>query len=326
METAGDYTGASADSSSSTPAAESGAATTIDAGAVTPESQQAAAEGGTGETTESIGQEDGAVVEDDKKGHQKTLEERAEEIADRKVQQRIAESEARRNENQAAQPDFVPVDYDRYDTHIATLISTERQLQEELSLGAENPVTLVREIRKVQQERQSLENSFQANEVKRQEWENRNQMTQQQQQFFQQTQNEINREVAGVASSRNIAPEVVAASRQFIMDAFSKDKVLQSKFDNIVSHKTMYQGFSGVPAAVEWAISYANENMGKAAAAERQRRDAGKDTTLGGAGSGATTGSVGSYTAWLNLPTAQMNQFVKDHPKQFEALKEKHFR
>lgn len=327
METAAEYTSGGADSSQSAPAAEQ-TTTTTDAGAVTPESQPAADESGATVETETTEQESAESATEEKKGHNKTLEERAEEIADRKIQQRLAEAEQRRQAENTAQPDFVPIDYNAYDNYIAKLITAERQIQEELALDPEDPVILVRQLRRVQQERAKLENSFQQNEQKRQAWEQRNQLSVQQQVIFQQTQAEIDRTVAQIPATRGIDPEALEAGRKYISDAFQKDPTLQRRFDEIITHKTMYQGFSGVQAAVDWAIGYAQENMGKAADAARQKRESGKELNPGAAGStgGGVFSNIQTFNDLMKLPSAQINQFAKQHPQRFENLKTKHFK
>jgi hypothetical protein len=322
METAETLTGTGADSPSPLPAAAEGTPLTSEGAdsPITPEAAPAITETpAEGEITE------GAEIPEEKKGHQKTLEERAEEIADKKIQQRIAEAENRSKVETAAQPDFVPVDYNAYDNHIAKLIVSERQIQDDLSLDSENPAELVRALRKVQQERNSLETAFTANEQKRQSWEDRNKLSQQEEAYRQQTQADIDRSVAAIPQARGITPEALQAGQKYIAESFQKDPALQKRFNDIISHKTMYQGFSGVDAAVEWAVTYAQENMGKAATASLKAREEGKEKTLGG-GEGGDTGNISTFSDLLKLPSVQVNQFAKEHPQKFEDLKKAHFK
>lgn len=327
METAETYTsGTNADSSQS-PAAAPVSAPTTTVEAVTPETTPAAAVDGATETqTNTPEGAEGATEE--KKTHQKTLEERAEEIADRKIQQRIQEAEERRKSEVAATPDYVPVDYDAYDNHIARLIATERQIQDELTVDPENPAELVRALRKIQQQRQSLEASFAENEKKRQAFEEKNKLTQQEQAAFQQKQMEIGKAVSMMSQSLGLASEVVDAGIKYIDATFATNPSLQQKFNSIVDHKTMYQGFSGPDAAVEWAFNYAKENMGKDAQADRERRETGKETNPGAAGQGGSSqfANISTYSDLMKLPSAQINQFAKEHSQKFKNLKDKHFK
>ena len=332
MEPVGEYTGGGAVSPESTPAAEP-TTTTTDTGADSPGTQPAAVEGGAevpaadeGETTSQEGTEE-AQPEGEKKSHQKTLEERAEEIADRKIQQRLAEAEQRRREESVSQPDYIPVDQTAYDNHIAKLIISERNLQDELALEPENPLELVRQIRAIQQERQTLEAQFDANEKKRAAWEARNQQTKEEQARQQRIQTEIDSAIANIPQTHGLTPDVVEAGMRFITDAFAKDVKLEQRFNNIVYHKSMYQGFSGVDAAIEWAVSYAQENMSKAAEAATAKRESGK--LLNPAASGGEGGSfanINSFADLMKLPSNKINQFAKEHPQKFSNLKEKHFK
>ena len=329
MESTGEYTGGGADSPESTPAAET---TTIatGTGADSPESQPAAVEGDAevtaAETTSQEGTDE-ARPEGEKKSHQKTLEERAEEIADRKIQQRLAEAEQRRREESASQPDYIPVDQAAYDNHIAHLIISERNLHDELAMEPDNPTELVRQIRAIQQERQALESQFDANEKRRAAWEARNQQTREEQARQQQIQAEIDSAIKNIPQTHGLTPDVVDAGMRFITDAFAKDAKLEQRFNNIVSHKSMYQGFSGVDAAIEWAVSYAQDNMGKAAEAEKAKRESGKLMNPAAAGGeGGSFSSINSFADLMKLPSSQINQFAKEHPQKFSNLKAKHFK
>lgn len=334
METAASYTnGASADNSQSLPAAAESAATQ-DASAVNSESTQAA-ESGVTETTEGESTTtESAEATEEKKKHNKTLEERLKEVEeksqniDKTVQARLAEAKRLEEQQKAAQPDYVPVDYDAYDLHIAKLIKAENQIQADLTLDPENPAELVRMLRKVQAERQKLEKSFEANEAKRTEFEAKQQLTQKEQQVFQQKQSDIGAAVAGIAETYGLAPEVVDAGVKYIDATFKGNPALQQKFNAIVDHKSMYQGFSGPQAAVDWAFSYAQENMGKAATANRDKREAGKELNPAASGSDTTGvfGKVDSFDDLMKLPSAQINQFAKEHPQKFENLKQKRFK
>lgn len=330
MKSAAEYTSGSAVNSESTPAAESTTQTT-DTSAVSSESQSSAVESGAEveaneeETTSQEGTEEAGT--EGKKSHQKTLEERAEEIADRKIQQRLAEQEAKRKAEITDRPDFIEINTTAYDTHIARLIAAERGLQDELALDPDNPVELVRKIRAIQYERQSLETEFQENEKKREAWEARNQQTQKERESQQLIQQDIQKAVVDIPKARGIAPEVVEAGMKFVFESFQKDPLLEKRFDDIVMHKAMYQGFSGPTAAVDWIVTYAQENMGKATQAERYKRENGKLLNPGGAGnSGGSFDGVNSFDDLLKLPSSQVNQFAKEHPQKFQNLKDKHFK
>ncbi len=315
---------------------------TADAGTVTPETQPAAVENVTTTDTETVTPEvqpaaaevvsaevEGEVAAEPKKDRHKTLEERAEEIADRKIQQRIAEMEQRKQQEAPAKPDFVPLDdagKARLNQYVARLYVKERQLQDELAYEPENTVEIVQQIRAIQQQRSNLESEFQTNEAKQAAWQQQQQVLQQQQETNQRIQYDIDIEFDNEMKARGIDAESAAKGRDYLSGLFKTDPALHKKFNDIVTHKTMYQGFSGVSAAVAWGTQHVIDNVGKAAAAERLKREAGKEKTLGGGAGGGGDVNISSFSELLKLPSAEINRFAKEHPQKFQNLKEKHFK
>lgn len=272
------------------------------------------------ETTSQEGAEGATEGSKDRGAHQKTLEERAAEIADRKIQERIAQFE---QERQAAQPDYIPLDYDVYDAHIANLVAQERQFADEITLLEHNDpsrVQMVRELRKIQATRQAMENEFVENEKKRALWE----VKQGERARYEATVVQIN---AGLAQASPVVRDALSISPE-AWEAGEKWFVTQRQSNPLLDAEYRERCFTEGPIrALKWAATYVKENMGKAAEQSKQKREEGKDKTLSGGGDGATLSfaNVNSWGDLMKMHSKQINQFAKEHPKKYETLKKQRF-
>lgn len=312
-----------------TQAAESGATQEVTENGA--DTQVAATAEGQVEGADTTSQEGDTTTEEensDRGNHQLTLEERAAQIADKIVQERLAEAEARRRAEAGERPDFVPIDYTAYDDHVARLVVRERQLMDDLALDPEDPREVMRQLRAVQSERATLESAFAENERKREAWLHRQQEVHRQTEFSRVVQEDINRTVAAMAKSRNISAEMIDAGRRHANEALKADPQLQKRFDDIITHRASYHGFSGVDAAVEMLWDRTTEAMSKQAEAARQKKEHGKGQVVAG-GEGAVSAefsNVHTFSDLLKLPSPKINEFHRLHPKKYEEMKKRHFK
>jgi hypothetical protein len=293
-----------------------------DTGADTQETATAEGQGEKGADSNTEEGAEGAAEEQskDKGSHQKTFEERMAEI-ERKNEEKLARMlEEKLAERKPEAPPFIPVDYDAYDAHIASLVEAEEELRSQISLNPEEKVQLVRQLREVRGKREELETAFLENEKKRLAWEKQSGEQQRQQEVI----NSINKAIADaspvVRDGMGIDPAVWDAGEKWFMEQRRVNPLLDAEYRE--------RCFNGPFQALKWAAQYVKENMGKAAEAAKQQREQGKEKTVGsgGEGTGSTFANIHSYGDLLKLPGNQINEFYKQHPKRFQELKARHFK
>lgn len=304
-------TGAGTDTPETQPAAV-GNVTATDTETVTPEVQPAAAEDVSAEAVEV------PVAEKD---HHKTLEERAEEIADRKIQQRIAEMQAAQ-----AAPEFGSADQEQ---QVINNILNHRikmtEIVEEIRLyGVDAPESaeLKRQYHAINDWISQAEAVVQTNRQKRTACE----VTAKEQAELKRVQDEIASYANGAFRLRGISKEAQDAGNRILTEEFTKDPTLPAKFEDILKGRRMYQGFSGAGAAVDWAISLAEDIRNKRAEAARNHREEGKEKTIGTTVGGLGVSDVKSYDDLMKMPSKEINAFAKAHPQRFETLKKQKFK
>lgn len=292
------------------------------------DTQETATAEGQGEGADTTSQEGAQGATEDRGSHQLTLEERAAQIADRIVQERLAEAEERRRAEAGEKPDFVPIDYAAYDDHIARLVIRERQLMDDLALDPDDPRAVMQQLRAVQSERMNLEAAFGENEKKREAWQKRQQEANRQTEFNRFVQEDINRTVSNLAKARNVSADMLESGRKHANESLKADPQLQKRFDDIILHRATYHGFSGVDAAVEMLWDRTTETMSKQAEAARAKKEEGKGQVVAG-GEGAVSAdfaNINSFSDLLKLPSPKINEFHRQHPKKYEELKKRHFK
>lgn len=250
----------------------------------------------------------------DKGAHQTTLEERALEIAERRFAELLEKS-------QPTAPPFIPIDYDAYDNNIAKMIAREEQIRSELALEPDDAVQLVKELRILRGKRDELEGQFSYNEQKKKEWEGQQAKQKEHDFYIGEINKGINHSAPLVAEELGISPEAWAAGEKWFIDQRKANKGLQAEYYERCLRDGPYR-------ALKWAAEFTRDGLGKANEAARNKREAGKEVTIG-AGSesgGDSFANVHSYADLMKLPGKEINLFYKNHPKRFAELKTKHFK
>ncbi len=231
-------------------AAESVTATpepTQDAGAVSPESQPAAAESGDvkGED-QTTGQEDGAPAS----GGQvkKTLEERVQEL----TSQRIAEVEARLaaklQPETKTQLDFIPdLDFGKVNDYIRDVLENIEQAQ----LDGDFVKAL-----DLQEELRQTRSAIKQNEERKAAHIEQQGLRQQSEQQIKALNEQIASASMLVAKEHNIPPEVWKKGEEFFLAERNSKPLIDAQY----REKVMLQG---PVAALLWAKDYVEQNMGK---------------------------------------------------------------
>ena len=231
-------------------AAESVTATpepTQDAGAVSPESQPAAAESGDvkGED-QTTGQEDGAPAS----GGQvkKTLEERVQEL----TSQRIAEVEARLaaklQPETKTQLDFIPdLDFGKVNDYIKDVLESIEQAQ----LDGDFVKAL-----DLQEELRQTRSAIKQNEERKAAHIEQEGLRRQSEQQIKALNEQIASASQLVAKEHNIPPEVWKKGEEFFLAERNSKPLIDAQY----REKVMLQG---PVAALLWAKDYVEQNMGK---------------------------------------------------------------
>jgi hypothetical protein len=201
------------------------------------------------------------------------------------------------------------------------MIAREEQIRSELAFEPDNAIQLVKEFRSLQGARDTLERQFSDNEQKKKEWEGHQAKQQESDAYIGVINNEINRNAPLVAEELGIAPEAWAVGEKWFMEQRKTNKGLQAEYLERCLRDGPYR-------ALKWAAGVTREGLGKANEAARNKREAGKEATIGaGVGSGGDSfANVHSYGDLMKLPGKEINLFYKNHPKRFTELKAKHFK
>jgi len=231
-------TDAGADSPESQPAVVEGATTTPEpeqsADAVSPESQPAVVEG-----------EEATVTDEPVK---KTLEERVEELASKKIAEAEARINARLQTETKAPLDFIPdLDFGKVNEYIrATLDSIE---QAQLDGDFVKALDLQEELRQTRE-------TIKANESRKASHMEREGQRQQSQQQIAAINEQISSASSLVAKEYNIPAEVWKKGEDFFLAERQSKPLIDAQY----REKVMLQG---PVAAMLWAKDYVDQNMGK---------------------------------------------------------------
>lgn len=304
------------------PAAAEGVQTD-DAGAVTPEPQSAAVEGGDAAAQDDSISQEGAEGVTEGKTHKKTLEERAAEIADR----RIAEAEARWKAEREAQAASVPkFDSPEVEAQVERNIFAHetrmRDIEEQFRLDPQNlDPALVQEHRAIKRWIAEAENALELNRKRRQEWEVKQRASHQQQLVLGRMNADIAQATPIVRDSLGYSDEQWKSGEEWFKSQRSSNKLLDAEYRERCFRE-------GPVRALQWAAGYVKDNMGKAAAAAKQGKEAGKDAAFSGGGEGGGSGfeNIRSFTDLQALHSKKINEFARLHPKRFAELKARHFK
>jgi hypothetical protein len=265
-------TSASADSSQSQPAAAASETATPtpeqNASAVSSESQSSVTEGGdatvTDQTTgqEATGQPVGGQVK-------KSLEERVEELASRKVAEAEARINAKLTETQQAKAplDFVPnIDFAKVNNYIKETLTAIEQAQ--LDGDFVKALDLQEDLRQTRE-------GIKANEGRKAEYMQQQQATEQSEQQIVALNSRIADASALVAKEYKIPEDVWKKGEEF----FAAERQSKPLIDAQYREKVMLQG---PVAAMMWAKDYVEQNMGKKQQDLINSKEAAKDGLMQG--------------------------------------------
>lgn len=231
-----------------------------------PETQSAETEGS--QTTTQEGTEGAAGEESaSNKGiRQTTLEERVQELAEKRITEVETRLNAKLEEVTRAKaeekPNFYTIDLDKVNDHIR---NTMDQI-EDLKLEGK-----FLEAMELQDGLGELRQELRSNEQRKAEWTQRTQANEQTEQANAQTNQAIARASELVAKEHNIAPEVWKKAEDF----FTKERAEKPLIDAQYREKVFTQG---PIAALLWAKEYVEKNMGKKEQAAIDQKEAAKTT------------------------------------------------
>lgn len=294
--------------------AAAGEAETADADQQGEEVEQEAGEGEEGLDTQSeedaSAAEQGAVdaentdqkEDEGKKGiKQKSLEERAAEIAEKKLAEVLTkrEQEAQQRLEAEKKPfvELTPEQTATLNTNYVEAVARKAELEELIRIGDRSQSTII-ELRKVEKWINDTEKWYADNEAKKVEWEAKQKESEQERTRLETEQREkaVRLQTASdvFRESKGIPQDAWDQGSQWFFEQLNQDKVLALKFADAYRR--------GDVAAVEFAFDYFTEHMGKAEdAALEQKKEA--KTKL----APAVTGSV--------VPEADMKQLKELHAK-----------
>lgn len=274
-------------------AAESGTVeASVDAGAVSPESQPAAVVGEPGSNdVNTTGQEGGATTTEGT--HKKTLEERVKELA---VQQE-AEIEARilaklQPQVQTAKPDFIPdLDPDKVNAYIGQTLDQIEQLR----LEGKHAEAL-----DLQDDLNATRHAIRENEAKKAAYMKRQEEIKLSEQQITQINERIAEASILVAREHNIPPEVWKAGEDFFIKERQAKPLLDAQYREMVM-------LQGPVAALLWAKGYVEQNMGKAQQDLIQQKETAKESLPQGKTAVGSIPNVGAELAALKAKAASGN-------------------
>lgn len=294
--------------------------------AVTPESQSTEVEGakeGT-ETEKEETTEEAAAADTEENKHKKTLEERAAEIAERKVKEALERIE-REREEKAKQDVPVPseLDYGKLRRDIAKSHAREKELQEEIAVDPDNVSDeVINELLQIQRWRNAVLKEAEEYEASRQEALKKKEAEQQYTQYWKVQNERIDETLKVMQQTSNTPDEVIVKGREVWRQMVTADPLLQRQFDEGIMSGRLTE-------TVQWAWKLAKERLEKDSAAALQKRNEGKEKQVAGDSGGETANlpaNIKTFDQLMKLPSAQINKFAREHPKAFEALKQKQFR
>lgn len=236
------------------------------AGADTQNTQSSGVEGSEN-VADSTSQEgaQGATEGTDQKGKgapRVSLEERVNQLVEKRVSAELQAALEKRKEADAAQT--IPFkNYDRPRVEAELLAPLIDQIQLKYAEGK------VIEARHLEKQRDAIIDELEKDEHLKAEWEQQQQVSQNQQQMFERLQSEINRDTDVLRDHYKIPQDVFEEGRKWFNDRLASDPILTRKYNQMVFLR-------GSMEAVEFAYNYTKENMGKETASAMQATEAAK--------------------------------------------------
>lgn len=301
-----------------------GTETEVSEGAETQESQAAESGEETGETEESGTVEDGTEEENKDRGsHQKTLEERAAEIAEKKAQEYIERVEKERQEKEAVvKPSFIELDHAAINRDLNKSYAREQEILNEIALDPdEADQSLTNELRAIRIWRQQVESAISENERKKSEFLQKQQERQQADAFWQARNDEIQETIKIMKETEKVSDEVEQAIKGKWSEMVKADPLLQREFDDGIRA-------GNITKTVKWASDMARKALKESAQKTIEQKETGKAKQVGG-GSEPESVNFENVKSWGDLEklhSRDINRFVREHPKKFAEIKRKRFK
>ena len=275
------------------------------------------------ESTESETEETGTEENKDRGEHQKTLEERVLELAEKKAAEKIAEIEKLRAEKEAAErPTFREIDYTAVNRDMNKSYAREQEILNEIAIDPDEvDPALTAELRAIRIWRQQVETELEANEKAKAEFLKKQQDQRQQSEFWQQQNTRIQDTIKIIQEKEGASDEVVTAIRNKWSEMAKSDPLLQRQFDEgILAGK--------ITETVIWARKLAQAALSESATKTLTKKESGKEKQIGGESGGESFdfGKINTWNQLMELPSKKINQFAREHPKRFNEIKRKHFK
>lgn len=192
-----------------------------------------------------------------------SLEERVNQLAEKKVAEKLqAELDKRQQAEAAKEIPFKNYNRAAVEAELLAPLSDRIAL-----LNAEGRVI---EARRLERQRDAIIDELEKDEQVKAEWEQKQQATQTQQQMFDRLQSEINTSTEVLRDHFKIPHDVFEEGRKWFNDKLVSDPILGRKYNEMVFVR-------GSMEAVEWAYNYTKENMGKETASAMQATEAAKN-------------------------------------------------
>jgi hypothetical protein len=212
------------------------------------------------------GATEGSTASPDKGAHQKTLEERVQELAEKRIteeaQKLRMEFQQATQAKAAEKPNFYEIDFDKVNDHIR---GTMDQI-EELKLEGK-----YLEAMELQDGLTGLRQELKANEQRKGEYLQKTQAQQQNTEYEQAYNKALDDAAAFYFPKKGYTPEVIEEGRKFFIGECQKDALLAAKYRE-VGH------VQGPLAAMEFAESFIKQNMGKKEQELIDKKEAAKTT------------------------------------------------
>lgn len=236
-----------------------------------------------GEETESQEPEDGSEEQKKKGSHQTTLEERAEQLAEKKVQAALAkfkeeQAEIEKRVNEKLEADKKPyvelsqTDVDRLNANYAAAYERKLELEELFRFESDpgEKSKLLVDLRRTEKWLVDTENWYSANETKKAEYLKTKEQIESDTAHAKEQAQRLETTAEVFRTAHKIPEHVWEASSNWFAEQLKNDPVLQLKF------KDAYR-LQGDVAAVEFAHNYCQENMGKAAEKAKEQKTEAKN-------------------------------------------------
>jgi hypothetical protein len=228
-------------------------------------------EGDDEETDETNGQEAETAEEKQKGTKKKTLEERAAEIAERIVNQKLAE---RDKASSTEQPDFVEIDRAKVDAYIDEMETKIDELRLEGKYA---------EARKLSRQLDQLDADLEANEQRKQAYIERQKSKRTETDTVAQVRQELDDAAELYRHEMKIDPKVWDAQGKWFEQQINSKPLLVAEFQDVFQRK-------GKVAAIRFAHEYVVANMGQTTKRANEQKE--KQKTKTAAITATTTGKA----------------------------------